>query len=104
MRTYVFGDRTLGSYVHMGTMGAVVIQAVVVGGGRIAQAVCNKFTKKRELLYDIDGNLLDYFAQQVQPADIEGKSTIPRQLLAQQPRPPTTTSSDKVADAMAGYI
>ena len=75
MRTYVPSNTTLGDYVNMGTAGAIAIHAVVVGGGRIVQAVYNKFTKKRQLLYDVDGNLVDYpaltWAPPTQPGEAQ---------------------------------
>ena len=109
----------MGDYVNMGTTGAIVIHAVVVGGGRIVQAICNKFTKKRQLLTDVDSNLVDYptltweppnqlgeaqrAQQELAEVNFEDKSTTPRPQLPQQQqqRPLTTTNSDKVVEAMA---
>ena len=58
MRTY--GNASMRDYVQMGAAGALVIQAVVVVGGRVAQGIYNKMAKRPKLLYDEHGNLLDF--------------------------------------------
>ena len=67
MRICQPSNASLGDYVNMGIAGAIAIHAVVVGGGRIVQAVYNKFTKKRELFTDVDGNFVDYPALTWEP-------------------------------------
>ena len=74
MRTWEPGNTCLGHYVNMGTAGAIAIHAVVIGGGRIVQAVYNKFTKKRQLLTDVDGNFVDYPALTWEPPTQPGEA------------------------------
>ena len=46
--------------INMGAVGMVVLQAVSVAGGRMVQALYNRATKQRQLIYDQQGQLVDF--------------------------------------------
>ena len=58
MRTY--GEHTMQDYVRAGTAGALMIQAVIVAGGRVVQGIYNHLTKKPQIIYTEDGNMIDF--------------------------------------------
>ena len=97
---------TLNEYVQMGAAGAIVVQAVMIAGGRVVQGIWNWASNKMQLLYDENGNLIDFPTRPRQQVDLEeDKPTTPR--------PPTTTaqmvtdnddSNDNVQQAMSSFV
>ena len=61
MRT--FGDTTLQDYLNMGAAGALMLQAVMVAGGRVVLGIYNKVTKKPQVIYNENGEMIDFPAQ-----------------------------------------
>ena len=92
MMDYQPGTASVQDYIQMATMGAVAIEAVIIGGGRVVSGVYNWTTKKMQLLRDMNGNPVDFpalcDAPQLQLTNFEmERPTTPRQVpttIAQQ--------------------
>ena len=76
----------LQSLINMGTVGVLVLQGIKVAGGRIVQGIYNRLTKEVQLIYDRNGQFVDFTAledQQLQPTTTtydpnDDKPTTPR--------------------------
>ena len=88
MLDYTAPTGNLYDFVQMGSagaaVGAVVIQAMVMGGGRVVKGIYNWATKKVQPLYDHNGELIEFTAMQRPPLqrllDIEDELPTPPQL------------------------
>ena len=66
MMDYAPNNENLQDFVHMGAAGAIAIQAVMTGGGRIVQGMWNWAAKKWQLVYDEKGDPIDFPTQPAQ--------------------------------------
>ena len=94
---YIAPTSNLNNFVQMGSagaaVGAVVVQAMVVGGGRVAKGIYNWATKKVQPLYDHNGELIEFTAVQRPPLplmNIEDEPPTPPQ--------PATIAAPQVHD------
>ena len=106
MMDYTPPNNNLQDLVNMSAASAIAVQAVMIGGGRIAQGIWNWAAKKWQLVHDEQGNLVDFPTQptqQLQLMDVEMERPTP-------PRPPTTIiaqrdddSNDNIQQAMSSF-
>ena len=68
MANWEANTNSLQDYVHMGEVGAIAIHAMVIGGGRIVQAIWSWATQKPQPLFDSEGNYMDFLVTLALPA------------------------------------
>ena len=105
MMDYVPPDNNPQDFVHMGAAGVIAVQAVMIGGGRIARGIWNWAAKKWQLVHDEQGNVVDFPVQpmqQLQLMDVEmARPTPPRPpitIIAQQDDPQPTNAANAQRD------
>ena len=63
MMDYAPNNENLQDFVHMAAAGAIAIQAVMIGGGHIVQGIWNWAAKKWQLVYDEEGDPINFPTQ-----------------------------------------
>ena len=102
MRTY--GDHTMNDYIRAGTAGALVIQAVVIAGGRVVQGIYNHITKKPQIIYTEEGKMID-FPTTTPLAILDGeRPTTPRPTTTRPTATATTADDNNVGAAASAKI
>ena len=114
MMNYDANATAMHDHVQIATFGAIAIEAVIIGGGRVAQGTRNLTTKGMQLLHDRDGNFLDFLAAVVPQQQRPQQQVNIEEDRPNMPRPATTTilqqatdydhSSSNVQQQLFGYI